>query len=157
MDIGYASPVDVWTTNLASLYMQLLFSVSSGVVETRTKPLGLSLFYLFFSWFLFMGFQCYGMYTCLFRACCFTLCEPWCRHWPRGINSNKQISTDSCFTLHFLEYHFHPSLHDLPPEGRQICVIGRGDNLPQGEVTNIKPAWKCLGPTEADVVFTIIQ
>lgn len=63
-----------------------------------------------------------------------------------------------CFTLHFLEYHFHPSLHDLPPERRQICVIGRGDNnLPEGEGTNIKPAWKCSGPREAEVVFTIIQ
>lgn len=58
----------------------------------------------------------------------------------------------SCFTHHFLEFHFHPSLHDLPPEGRQICVIGRGDNnLPEGEGTNIKPAWKCSGPTEAEV------
>ena len=53
----------------------------------------------------------------------------------------------------FNGFMFHPfSGIPLPSKftsatGRTADVIGRGDNLPEGEVANIKPAWMFLGPT----------
>lgn len=159
---AYASPVDVWTTNLASLkkcrYCWLCFFRCP--VETRTYSVGcLSLWWHCSFLEICGGFQCYGMYTCLFRACFCSLC----------VNTLMSSLTKRIFFLEqadFNGFHVSPTIF-WNSTSTQVCMIchrkdGRSVWLEGVTTTSLKgrePTSSRPGSARAQLKqkFTIIQ